>query len=222
MKKSEILIPLSILVILSLIFRYTPLDIKLESLFYSPAKGFFLRYKQPWILLYKYGPLPGILLCVAGFLLLIASFFSLKFRHLKKEGLYLVLVMLIGPGLMVNVILKDHWGRPRPRQVVLFGGNRAFLPLGTKGPPQGGRSFPSGHASSAFYLMTPFFILRRRKRTLAYIVMTTGTLYGILMGIARMAQGAHFPSDILWAWAIVYFTGLYLAHLFGFTKISSH
>ncbi len=216
MKKSYILLPLSILLGLSIIFRYSSLDITLEALFYSPATGFFLRYKEPWNLLYKYGTLPGIFLSLGGAIAFIGSFFSPRLRPFKKEGLYLILVMLIGPGLLVNLVFKDHWGRPRPRQVVMFGGNRAYIPLGTKGPPHGGRSFPSGHASSAFYLMTPFFILRRRSKRKAYFFMGLGITYGILMGIARMVQGAHFPSDILWAWGIVYFTALYLAYLFGF------
>lgn len=39
-----------------------------------------------------------------------------------------------------------------------------------------------------------------------------GSCYGILMGIGRMAQGGHFASDTLWAFAIVYLTGLALSY----------
>jgi membrane-associated PAP2 superfamily phosphatase len=31
------------------------------------------------------------------------------------------------------------------------------------------------------------------------------------MGYARLAQGGHFLSDILWSWGIVWLTGLILA-----------
>ena len=37
--------------------------------------------------------------------------------------------------------------------------------------------------------------------------------YGILMGVARMAQGGHFPSDVLWAWGMVYLVGVALYYL---------
>ncbi len=33
------------------------------------------------------------------------------------------------------------------------------------------------------------------------------------MGLGRVVQGRHFPSDVLWSGAIVYFTGLILAYL---------
>jgi membrane-associated PAP2 superfamily phosphatase len=35
-----------------------------------------------------------------------------------------------------------------------------------------------------------------------------GLVYGSLVGCARVVQGAHFASDVLWALGIVYFTAL--------------
>ena len=41
---------------------------------------------------------------------------------------FLAAMLAIGPGLVANVILKDNWGRARPRQVVEFGGTKQFTP----------------------------------------------------------------------------------------------
>src|SRR5207244_1669813 len=38
-----------------------------------------------------------------------------------RAALVLVLTLALGPGLVVNVGFKDHWGRVRPAQVTLFG-----------------------------------------------------------------------------------------------------
>lgn len=51
-------------------------------------------------------------------------------------------------------------------------------------------SFPSGHTIFIFALATGVFFVNRR---LAYIFFAAG----LLVGIARVAAGVHYPSDIL-------------------------
>jgi hypothetical protein len=41
---------------------------------------------------------------------------------MRMYGLFILLSVILGPGLLVNLVFKDHWGRPRPRQVVALGG----------------------------------------------------------------------------------------------------
>ena len=41
---------------------------------------------------------------------------------------------------------------------------------------------------------------------------------GTMMGLGRVIQGRHFPSDVLWAGATIYFTGLVLCYAFFFTN----
>jgi membrane-associated PAP2 superfamily phosphatase len=82
-----------------------------------------------------------------------------------------------------------------------------------KRPSQNGQSFPSGHAATAFYLLTPFFIFRRHARARAVGFLVLGLSYGALMGYARMVQGDHFASDVLWSLGFVYLTGLALSYL---------
>ena len=40
----------------------------------------------------------------------------------------MVATLALAPGLLTNVILKSHWGRPRPIDVVEFGGDQHFVP----------------------------------------------------------------------------------------------
>ncbi len=75
-----------------------------------------------------------------------------------------------------------------------------------------GRSFPSGHASVAFYLASPWFLLRSTRRRAARLWLGAGLAYGGLVSLTRMVQGAHFLSDVLWSWGIVHLLGLLLAH----------
>ena len=61
-------------------------------------------------------------------------------------------------------------------------------------------------------MAAPFFLLWHvhKKHALAWLLL--GTCYGTLMGIARILQGGHFLSDILWSVGFVFLSGqiLYL------------
>lgn len=189
------------------------LDLALERSLFLP--GWALGEQNPWHVLYRFGVWPAYLLSSAGLALLVAGFFWAKAYPFRKSALFLVLLMALGPGLIVNAIFKDHWGRPRPRQVQLFGGDRQFHQPWERGTDGTGRSFPSGHASAAFYLMAPYFVLRARDRRRARLALAAGVGYGLLMGFARMAQGGHFPTDVIWAGGVVYLVGLALYYLLG-------
>jgi len=121
--------------------------------------------------------------------------------------------MAIGPGVLVNDVFKGQWGRPRPKDLVEFGGKRQYVAPLIKSPREYGGSFPSGHAAMAFYLVTPYFLLRRRSRWKAAGVLAFGIIYGSLMGYARVAQGAHFVSDVLWALGFIYLSGVMIFYL---------
>ena len=194
----------------------TGLDLSLERYFYLEGAGWGLGNLNPWRFLYHYGVFPAYLLTGAALALLVAGFFWAKACPWRRSALFLVLLMALGPGLLVNAVFKDHWGRPRPRQMQVFGGDRQFYQVWERGEGGAGRSFPSGHASAAFYLIGPYFLLRARARRRAWLVLLGGACYGVFMGVARMAQGGHFPSDVLWAGGVVYLVGLtlyYLLHL---------
>jgi membrane-associated PAP2 superfamily phosphatase len=67
-----------------------------------------------------------------------------------------------------------------------------------------------------FYLMTPAFVFYRRRPSLALAFMVLGLAAGGVLGLTRVVAGGHFPSDVVWAGGLVYFTALALAVPFKF------
>jgi lipid A 4'-phosphatase len=211
-------IPLCAAIFLTVVLHLINADIEIESRFYSPVSGWFSGKENPWHLLYEYGNIPALLLSAGGLLAFVLGFFQKKLIPYRKIGLFLVTFMILGPGLIVNTVFKDHWGRPRPIDIVNFGGTEVFRHAWEKGQPGQGKSFPSGHAAVGFFLFSPFFFLRKTSRRWAALFLCLGISYGVLMGTARMIQGGHFPTDILWSGAFTYLTGLILYYIFRFDR----
>ncbi len=75
--------------------------------------------------------------------------------ELKKSGL-VIWTLLIGTVGIINLVLKEIWGRPRPFEVEVFGGKNPFVLPGTIAEYcDRNCSFTSGEASSAAWLFTP-------------------------------------------------------------------
>ena len=111
---------------------------------------------------------------------------------------YVLVCLLVGPGLLVNVVLKDQWGRARPSQVTEFGGTRTFTPaLSLSDQCPRNCSFVSGEASLGFWWLAFGFLAApgRRRR----LVVAAGLGMGTFMGVLRVAGGGHFLSDAIFA-----------------------
>jgi membrane-associated PAP2 superfamily phosphatase len=204
--------------ILTLLFRFTNLDITLEHYFYSPEKGWMLQYKPVWDFIYRFGIFPGYFLAFCGLIMISVSYWNNKYIRFRKVSLLLVFTIIVGPGILVNLVLKDHTGRPRPRDITEFGGTENYLCICEKAKTNEGKSFPCGHCSMGFYLAIPYLFYRNRKRVLAYTFLATGISYGILIGIARMMAGGHFASDVVWAGALTWSVALGGYYLFRLDK----
>jgi membrane-associated PAP2 superfamily phosphatase len=176
---------------------------------------------HPWRFLYDYGTIPAIFLAAASLLAFIGSFRIHKIASYRKVFVFFVVLMIIGPGLVVNAIFKGHWGRPRPRHIEVFGGSQPFLYVWQKGKTGEGHSFPSGHASMGFFLFAPYFILRRNSKRWSLIFLTIGLSAGIIIGLARMVQGGHFASDVIWSGGFVYLCGIGLYYLLWSNRVRS-
>jgi lipid A 4'-phosphatase len=216
-------IPAVVLVALTAFFRFTDADMTfVRQFFVGGAAGSQLSDRwpmmetYPWKALYDWGIYPAWILGGGGLVFWVATFVWTKLEPWRDAGLFYGLLLLIGPGVIVNGVLKPFWGRPRPNNVVAFGGQREFLPVLVWGRGQDESSFPSGHASTGFYLMAPAFVCYRRRRRLALAFLLLGLVSGGVMGLTRIVAGGHFPSDVLWAWAIVYFSALAIAAPFRF------
>lgn len=206
--------PLLALLLLTALFRWTPIDTVISSQFYDPqTREWHWFFHTGCTLFYRGGIYPAIVLFIAGILLALTGRLC-GCKHKHRAGLFLVFLFIIGPGMIVNHGLKNHWGRPRPHQLEQFGGAHPFVPVGSPGPlMQANSSFPSGHAAVAFYLMGPGFLASPRRRGLSTRLIIGGMLFGGLMALVRVVQGGHFVSDVVWSGAIVYFTAVILARI---------
>ncbi|MCX6246829.1 MAG: phosphatase PAP2 family protein [Bacteroidetes bacterium] len=207
-----------ILGVLTLLFRFTNLDIRLEHYFYSADKGWMLQYQPFWDFIYRFGIFPGYLLAFGGLIMISLSYWNNKYVQFRKISLVLVFTMVVGPGLVVNLVLKDHTGRPRPREITEFGGTENYLCICQQGKTNEGKSFPCGHCSMGFYLAIPYLFYRKRNRLAANIFLSAGIGYGILIGIARMMAGGHFASDVVWAGGLTWGVALAGVYLFRLDK----
>jgi lipid A 4'-phosphatase len=181
------------------------LDLWVSGLFYSTQHGFWLRNWPPLALVYHAVPwvTGGIVLILAG----AGGWLFLMQRPLwrldRKALLFIVLSTALGPGLVANTVLKDHWGRARPTQIEAFGGTRRFSPAPLPAAQcRQNCSFVSGHAALGFGVVAFAFLSppgRTRRRAVAA---TLG--FGALVGFVRIAQGGHFLSDVVWAGLIVF------------------
>lgn len=124
--------------------------------------------------------------------------------------------ILLGPGLVVNAILKTYSGRARPRDVLQFGGDSFFTPIG-KIANQCARdcSFVSGEVSgTTAACIALWMILSANAHRLSHEVeaLARGVILAIFGFVfwQRVASGGHFVSDALLA---ALFTALVMAIL---------
>jgi membrane-associated phospholipid phosphatase len=83
--------------------------------------------------------------------------------------------------------------RPRPR---LYGES---APLDARTGANGGRSFFSGHVANcvAVTIATARTFQHRDRPALAWTTLAVGLAGSAFVGVARVAAGSHFPSDVL-------------------------
>jgi len=209
----DFMLPLALILLASAAISLVDLDRGLASFFYRPPAGWIFRDHWLWMLFYEYGMVPGLVLAIGGLLVLLASIIMPRLRRYWRPATFLLLLALIGPGFLVHAVGKDMWGRPRPNDTLDFGGQRPYHQVYQPAGPDLGKSFPSGHAAIGFYMIAPFFLLRRRKHKMALVALASGGCYGTLMSIGRMAQGGHYLTDVLWSAYLVHMTGMLLYYL---------
>lgn len=116
--------------------------------------------------------------------------FYLWIREKNYRGMLFVLLTL-GVGNAINQLIKHYVARPRPEienQLATF-------------------SFPSGHAQlSVLYLLTLAYLFTKMTNSnkKATIVWITAILISFFIGLSRVAEGRHFPTDVIAGWSIGY------------------
>ncbi len=215
-----VLLPIAILAIATGFFRLTDADrVVSQWAYHNSTNPWPWAHTQLCDFIYSYGTLPGIFLGVAGLAVGLAGSVWHRLRPYRRAGFFLAAMLALGPGLMVNGILKPRWCRPRPCQTAEFGGNQEFVSVWSMGTFDQCKSFPSGHASMGFLLMAPAFLLYRRRRQLAAGFVFLGLVAGMALGVTRILQGGHFLSDVVWAAGMIYLTGLVLVGLYRLAEL---
>jgi len=107
-----------------------------------------------------------------------------------RAALFLAATMAIGPGLIVNLGMKDHLHRPRPVHVQEFGGDAPFKPwYAFDGGCDKNCAFASGEAAQGFWMVAPALIVPPPWRPVALA-------FGFAASLLRLAFGGHFVSDV--------------------------
>lgn len=172
------------------------IDIAAASLFTGPGMVFDAG-QWPWVIwINAYIPTAFrflLLAALAGWLFTSLSPYGKRWRmHLA----FLVLAGTLGPGLVVNLVFKDNWQRARPYQVEQFGGSQQFTRAGViTDQCDNNCSFVSGHVACGFFFASLMLLHSRRRMVWAGV----GVSAGLVIGFARMADVAHWLSDVLWA-----------------------
>lgn len=188
-------------VVVSAVFVVFPqIDIAVSSLFYD-GKRFTLNgtlFEE--IFYYSVKPLLITLFLGSLFVFIYNKITKKTLLNLTSSVmLYIVLVLSIAPGLIVNKTLKDNWGRARPAETTIFGGKKEFTPAFVLSD-QDGYSFSSGHSAAAFSLVGFALLFRKKRKTVMFVALS----YGVLVSIARMGAGGHFFSDVITSFFIVW------------------
>ena len=199
---------------LTLLFVALPqIDLRTSALFFRTADGFFWQDTLiPRAFYRTINELEHVLL-YGLMVLFVVSLTRLHHRLRANRARlgYLLVVLLLGPGLLVNGLLKNEVGRARPSDVIQFGGEhqftRAFLPA-----QECSRNcaFVSGHAALGFYPVAVGFAFPRRRR--AWLVGGIG--FGALAGLMRIIQGKHYLSDVVFAFFAIYAIAVITYHAF--------
>jgi lipid A 4'-phosphatase len=179
---------------------YPRLDLAISALFYDPASNLFAANTQHWVLAARAAArwISGLLFALAC-LAVLGKLIMPRRRMLigARAALLLLLTMVLGPGILANVILKDHWGRARPIDVTEFHGAYHFTPWwDPRGDCPENCSFIAGEPSAAFWTLAPAAMAPPQWRLLAY----GGALaFGAAVGVLRIAGGGHFFTDVVFA-----------------------
>lgn len=195
-------------------------DITVSAIFYDANQGGFYWNENPIIQAIYIGfakphfvilPLL-IILAVVGYKKYKQADRNTDYKSHHKKWIYSFLLasLILGPGLIVNEILKNNSvGRVRPVNIEQFNGEQTYTPaFFYSGQCEKNCSFVSGHASMGFYFIGLGWLFRSRR------AFQIGLAIGVAVGFTRIVQGGHFLSDTLLAFWVVYFTNLALGKAF--------
>ena len=207
MNRTGLLVVLAIGAAIGVTFAAFPeLDLKISRLFFEPRERWFalLYYifaeEHTWLLRLR----DATMWLVAALALAPVAALILKLLRPTKPMLmsprsvvFLLGTLALGPGVLANTVLKEHWGRPRPIEVQGFTGSDSFMPWwDPRGACEQNCSFISGEGAGAFWTLAPAALAPPAVRPIAY---AAALAFGAAVGVIRIGMGAHFFTDIAFA-----------------------
>jgi len=204
MSRTGLIVAFVIAAAVGLAFGIFPqLDLAISHYFYGIADSannmFAFRIYPPTMMARDIGIWVGTVLVLPAVAALVVKLI-LPRRKLWISGraiVFLIATLALGPGLLVNIFLKDHWDRPRPIDVAEFGGSQHFVAWwDPRGDCPNNCSFVSGDVAGAFWNIAPAALAPPQWRALAY---GAALALGTGMATLRVMAGGHFTSDVAFA-----------------------
>lgn len=198
---------------LSFVFVAFPqIDLTVSGWFYDGQPDFWAR-QNDFLRRLRYLGITAsrlIIILLVLFVVLRLIFISLKKLFPIQKVIFLLVSCAMGPGLIVNVLLKSNWGRARPIQTDIFGGVWPYSDVWViVDHCKTNCSFVSGEGAVSIWMLGVALLVPEiwRKTTLMFLL-----VFAVLMSGNRIAFGGHYLSDILLSWAIVGWAMLLCRH----------
>jgi len=197
---------LLIFVVLAILVTFGPhIDIFISGLAYYNSNQFLLNSHYLVSIFFRKILLPLLLMyififpIIGNFLPIQKIYFNYKFS--LSELIFIIVSSVFTILLVVNILLKNMWGRARPNDISFFGGKENFTPwYKISDSCSSNCSFVSGDASVGFLLIIFYFITKKD------IYLYLGIVMGSFLGVIRIAAGGHFFSDIIFSQIVVTIT----------------
>jgi len=206
MNRTGLLVALGAACVVGLVFAVYPrLDIQISRPFFNTGVRMFAVNAQPWVQHTRDTVrLIVALLAAPAFIAIVVKVIWPRRPMLidARAAIFIVSTLALGPGLVANTLLKDHWGRVRPIDIVELGGDGRFTPWwDPRGDCPNNCSFIAGEPAGAFWTLAPAALAPPQWRLGAY---TAALAFGSAVGMLRIAAGGHFFTDVVYAGVIVY------------------
>ncbi len=201
MKKIMVVVFIAVVFLTAFFTVYDyPISVWAETLPGADDKGSFYGWVDVW------GEYPTWVIIGIGAIMWLVSYRKKEWAKYRPYLWFLFLTAIIAPGI-IGRLLKIIIGRPRPSYVHDMS---EFLPLFALGSDYSNNSFPSGHTAAAFTLFALVFLIPKEKRALKVLAAIGLATWGIAVAVARVVQGSHWSSDVLFGALITLLTELML------------
>jgi membrane-associated PAP2 superfamily phosphatase len=203
-------------IVLICVFEFTKIDFWINDFFYNPElKEFGLR-NHPFLTQVMHHGMKttmyilGLGSIVLSIVKLKSGSSLLRARHVWVGSLGVIII----PALVA--LLKHLTNKHCPWSLDIYGGSVPYAGLFENHLSRfgAGQCFPAGHAAGGFmwfsWVVALWFVYPKFARAILYIAIVVG----LILGISRMMQGAHFFSHVLWTAWFSWVISLVLAFIF--------